>query len=218
MAIERARSSTRAVRVAILGALLFDGLACNGGTLGSGGTGGQSGGQAGSAVAGASGSAGGHRGGRGGIGYLNCWSYLDCPPALGGSLCVPPDNPLTGCAACNPAFPGCGNDSDCASDAGGLAGETLICLPTTCGCSMGICVLGCTPDAGCTEGLVCSSTHRCVAPPCDASTGTGCPDDFTCGANGQCARKSCVTDSDCAVTCVNGSCYSQAGLCSITVA
>jgi hypothetical protein len=149
---------------------------------------------------------------RGARGPDSCWSSSDCPGANGSEIfCVPPDNAFIVCGVCNPPYPaGCQSDGDCASNAGAAS----ICLPNTCGCPTKFCAPGCTSPADCLEGLVCGSTRHCVAPPCDASTGTGCPVDFTCQPMGQCVRRTCTTDNDCAVACVRGACYSRAGKCS----
>jgi hypothetical protein len=241
---ERDRSLASTVPYAGFWALLVVGGACASGTLGASGTGGQNtggaagtgapgsggaaggpgaigaggaggqnaGGAAGTGARGSGGAAGGHRGAISGA--ANCWSNASCSTGGGDSVCVTPDKQGgTHCGNCDPLFspPGCQNDSDCASDAGPIN----VCDPTPCGCPFETCVLGCTSDAGCLEGLVCDPTHHCVAPACDASTGTGCPDDFGCQPSGQCARKTCTADSDCAVTCVLGACYSRAGYCSM---
>jgi hypothetical protein len=209
MNLDDARFRVPTLAALIVGTLVITGGACGNDKLGSGGSGGQGGGSPG----GASGNAGGHRGAAGG-GFINCWSGNDCAPAIQPSICVPPDNPYYPeviCGRCDPSFSaGCMSDGDCASDAGTL----LVCEPTPCGCPGQECVPGCTTNADCPEELSCSASHHCVAPSCDVNAGPGCPSDFTCQPTGQCKRKSCATDGDCAVTCVNGACYSRSGKCS----
>lgn len=138
-----------------------------------------------------------------------CRSQTDCAAAGQSSyLCTPPGTPLPS-GAC--PLGDCDVDADCRT-----TGQPDICQPTSCtpvgGPSRtGICVAGCTADAGCAAGESCDlATNRCHARAC--ATATDCPTDFGCEA-GACARHTCASDGDCAGYCVLGHCYQAAGEC-----
>jgi hypothetical protein len=147
-----------------------------------------------------------------------CESQGDCGPNPTTLYCLAPGE-SRGCGVClNPANP-CKSDADCVPD-GGAGGDTKICdVPPAglCFCNLvKICIAGCRSDNDCAGGMVCDTNHTCqkACVPGDAS----CPTDYTCGSAGICVRKTCTSNAECSVACVNGACYSSRGACQAPVA
>jgi hypothetical protein len=134
-----------------------------------------------------------------------CRTQQDCVAAGQSSwYCTPPNTPFP-MGAC--PMSNCAADADCRA-----GGAPSICQPLSCGLTEGgLCVAGCTGDAGCAQGESCElTTNRCHASAC--ATATDCPLDFGCSA-GACARTTCTSDDDCHGYCVTGHCYQAAGEC-----
>ena len=133
-----------------------------------------------------------------------CRTQQDCIDASqSGYYCTPPGIPLP--------FGNC-PQSECTVDAECRAtNPTAICQTLSCDPSRGMCVGGCTNDAGCGAGEACDlTTNRCHPAAC--AHPTDCPTNFSC-TGGACARTTCASDSDCDGYCVLGSCYTAAGEC-----
>jgi len=163
----------------------------------------------GTGSASSAGSDAGKLSGQGGPCSVDSDCYFDgSPPAL---LCWSGQSIGSGylqCAYFNTT--NCQQDSDC-SDAG--PGE--VCQPTTLACSGTQCGPKCTSASDCLAtsppgGLACLTTGHCGPIACSRSG--DCPVNYTCDAD-RCVVKSCTSDSECSVACVDGLCAAQAGVC-----
>jgi hypothetical protein len=132
-----------------------------------------------------------------------CRTSLDCPMSL--PFCLSPGDQLPRCGICTLPDPACTKDADCKP-----LGAHMICGQDIVNCICGpSCVPGCVSDGDCGEGQSCSATHHCVATRCIL----GCPVDFSCDSHGDCQRKTCMSDAQCAGYCVNGACHASRGTC-----
>jgi hypothetical protein len=143
-----------------------------------------------------------------------CASDSDCGPNIGLLICRAPGEFL-GCGACQTGQDQCTNDDDCAQDAGSISSPRICqnapssscyCRPTR------VCQTGCRTNDVCGSGQGCEPTSHTCRPTC-GDGGVTCPADFSCDANGFCARISCTSDAPCSGACVKGKCYSTPGGC-----
>jgi hypothetical protein len=132
-----------------------------------------------------------------------CHGQGDCGPSPSLLFCRPPGVSL-GCGSCIAIANPCTADSDCAAD--------TICDVPWCGCGRKTCIPGCR-SGSCPEGQTCGDNNRCAAIACTPGD-NACSPDFACDS-GHCARKTCKADADCSSACLDGTCYSAPGACTM---
>jgi len=190
------------------------------GTGDSGAGGAEAGGRSGpSGSGGAGGGAGGKGGGGGAAGSgmpgqgTPCSNHEDCRGNQPFLMCWAPGE-FMGCGDCGWGQSDCLTDADCLVYVTASSGP-LICDPAPadiCSCrAVKICQRGCRAKSDCPSGQGCTLGHQCQNT-CVPGDGT-CPVDFSCGADGFCARTSCTTDAECSGACVKGACYGRPGVC-----
>lgn len=133
-----------------------------------------------------------------------------------GGTCTEPGG-FRGCGICRSGseVQECSADTDCPSDSAIQVCEAV--EPGDCLCSpvAKICKPGCDSPDDCALGETCGEAHHCAPTAC--ATEDQCPADFYCSA-GQCSRKGCESTGDCGFGfCVNASCYSDLGTCTLPV-
>jgi hypothetical protein len=192
-------SSRSAPLLFALAATLFS--ACGGSATGSGGSGGTGSG-------GASTGSGGTTTATSTLTLMSgqCRDTTDCQKMGGSAYCALPGAPMCGGAGCG--LKTCSLDGDCQ----GMGGPSVCDIEPCCGDKR--CIPGCTKDADCGQGRVCTPDFHCVAQPCDK---TPCPENFDCGMGAvpTCARRMCASDVVCQGWCVLGACYEKPGTCEL---
>ncbi|WP_437939691.1 hypothetical protein [Sorangium sp. So ce341] len=183
------------------------GAGATGGDGGAGATGGDggagaTGGDGGAGATGGDGGAGATGGDGGNDTPSACRSSAECSPPLPNGECISFADPCFN-AGTN-FFPLC-FEGACQGDQ-----RCFQCAPQ----GPGVCISPCAGDADCPAGSACDEGQRCVPSTC--ASGEDCPVNFTCDLDaGQCARKSCAADTDCAGYCVDGVCRDALGTCEI---
>jgi hypothetical protein len=117
--------------------------------------------------------------------------------------CEQPDLPICGSGFLS----SCDTDAQCGS---GICQRRRQCSAGGGG-EYRMCNVRCTTDSNCDYGFTCASDGHCQPISCGA--GGTCPPDYLCGTNSLCIRRSCTTDSECSVACVNGRCFDRPGRC-----
>jgi hypothetical protein len=149
-----------------------------------------------------------------------CREAADCNPSS--HLCLEPGG-FAGCGICYPdlfidqTYHRCAADSACAEgDICEYLGTPLgTCAP--CEGPVAVCVPGCRSDIDCDAAQACV-LGRCVGRPCTGQR--DCPGQYECPGDDEggmrCVWRPCSSDAECpGGMCVNGTCHTELGRCTL---